>query len=101
MADTNSSENQVTESPTHQSQGTNPDVRAPGGVEENHSDEVEILGDQDATAKNDDLKRDENLGAKSKTLDDSKDAAEDLNEGNVDIVEPMERAVTSIQPSTP
>jgi hypothetical protein len=69
-----------------------------GGSKEDEDDEVDILTDQDLTEK---LVRsdDENLGAKSNSLDELEEEPEDFIEGEVDVKEQMDRAADAMDSS--
>jgi hypothetical protein len=59
---------------------------------ENGKDSEEILEDQDQTNFEDKLTRDENMGAKSYTLDTLEDEPADFARGEVDVKAQMDRA---------
>lgn len=59
---------------------------------EDRADELEILSDQDLTAKSDITSLDENLGAKSKSLGSLEDESPDFMRGELDVKEQMDRA---------
>lgn len=70
-----------------------------GGATENQNDEIDILTDQDLTEK---LSQsdDENLGAKSETLDSLEDDEPDaFLEGEIDVKEQMDRAADAMDSS--
>lgn len=71
----------------------------PGGNKEpieNHDDESQILADQDLTNENDITELDENLGAKSHSLDDLEKEPADFMRGEVDVKEQMERTTRAM-----
>lgn len=70
----------------------------PGEALENEADEADILSNQDATEKID-QEDDENLGAKSKSLDILEEEPEDFLEGEVDVKEQMDRAAKAMEAS--
>ncbi|HEY8270960.1 MAG TPA: hypothetical protein VIG33_08725 [Pseudobdellovibrionaceae bacterium] len=72
------------------------DIR--GEALENEADEADILGDQDLTEKMD-QSDDENLGAKSKSLDILEEEPEDFLAGEVDVKEQMDRAANAMEAS--
>lgn len=80
---------------------TVPGFTAPvaGGASEDESDEADILADQDLTEK---LSRadDENMGAKSESLDMLEDdEPDDFLEGEIDVKEQMDRAADAMDAS--
>jgi hypothetical protein len=62
-------------------------------------DENEILADQDQTLKKDLLVDDENMGAKTKSLDPLEDEPEDFVRGDLDVKEQMDRATDAVDAS--
>ena len=72
-----------------------------GGSEiyENKRDESDILADQDQTVVVDPLTRDENMGAKSTTLDGLEEEPGDFMRGEVDVKEQMDRAANALESS--
>jgi hypothetical protein len=66
---------------------------------ENKKDEADILADQDQTVPSDPLTQDENMGAKSMTLDASEEEPGDFMRGEVDVKEQMDRAADAIDSS--
>lgn len=87
-----------------QDEGRNSDLpgfteEIPGEAEENSQDEWEILADQDVTNKITDTD-DENMGAKSNSLDEFEDDEPDLFlTGEVDVKEQMDRAAEAMDSS--
>lgn len=72
----------------------------PGGNRstfENHDDESQILTDQDLTNEGDITELDENLGAKSNSLDDLENEPADFLRGEVDVTEQMERTARAME----
>ncbi|MGZ3804025.1 MAG: hypothetical protein ACXVB4_07450 [Pseudobdellovibrionaceae bacterium] len=69
-----------------------------GEASEDKDDETDILNDQDLTEKVD-FSDDENLGAKSKSLDVLEMEPEDFLEGEVDVKEQMDRAAEAMEAS--
>lgn len=69
-----------------------------GGASEDESDEADILADQDLTEK---LSRadDENMGAKSESLDQLEDEPDLFLEGEIDVKEQMDRAADAMDSS--
>lgn len=65
-------------------------------ADENHEDESQIIGDQDSTNENDITELDENLGAKSNSLDDLENEPADFLRGEVDVSEQMERTTRAM-----
>lgn len=66
----------------------------PGGVKtvfENHNDESQILTDQDLTNEEDIKELDENMGAKTNSLDDLENEPAEFIRGEVDVSEQIER----------
>lgn len=83
-----------------------PDPQMPGftqsaGAEifENKRDESDILADQDQTVPADRLTQDENMGAKSTTLDTLEDEPGDFMRGEVDVKTQMDRAADAVDSS--
>lgn len=71
-----------------------------GGIKtssENHDDEAQILTDQDLTNETDITELDENLGAKSNSLDDLENEPADFMRGEVDVTEQMERTTRAME----
>ena len=68
---------------------------------ENHEDESQILADQVSTNESDITELDENLGAKSNSLDDLEHEPDDFLRGEVDVTEQMERANRAMQSVLP
>ena len=63
----------------------------------NHDDESQILTDQDLTNEGDITELDENLGAKSNSLDDLENEPADFLRGEVDVTEQMERTARAME----
>ena len=66
----------------------------PGRVKtvfENHNDESQILTDQDMTNEEDIKELDENMGAKTNSLDDLENEPAEFIRGEVDVSEQIER----------
>lgn len=70
-----------------------------GDVSENGEDEAAILTDQDQTSFTDEETLDENMGAKSTSLDTLEDEPGDFLRGEVDVKEQMDRAADSLDRS--
>jgi hypothetical protein len=70
-----------------------------GDVFENKQDEADILADQDQTIAKDPLTRDENMGAKSTTLESLEDEPADFMRGEVDVKQQMDRAADALESS--
>lgn len=75
-----------------------------GEAPENSMDEKEILGDQDQTIYNGTKRTfrrrdDENMGAKSLSLDSLEDEPDDFIRGDVDVKEQMDRAADAMESS--
>ncbi len=68
-----------------------------GSSDENHEDEAQIITDQDLTNESDITELDENLGAKSNSLDDLENEPADFMRGEVDVTEQMERTTRAMQ----
>ncbi len=68
-----------------------------GAGDENHEDETQIITDQDLTNESDITELDENLGAKSNSLDDLENEPADFMRGEVDVTEQMERTTRAMQ----
>jgi len=66
---------------------------------ENKKDEADILTDQDQTNPSDRLTRDENMGAKSTTLESLEDEPAAFMRGEVDVKEQMDRAADALEAS--
>lgn len=64
---------------------------------ENHDDESQILTDQDLTNEGDITALDENLGARSNSLDTLEDDPADFLRGDIDVTEQMARASKAMQ----
>ena len=82
------------------------DASAPGFTQshrgeagENGEDEAIILGDQDQTLQHARTKTDENMGAKSTTLEPMEDEPSDFMRGEVDVKEQMDRAAGALESS--
>lgn len=71
----------------------------PGEASENEEDESEILTDQDLTEKLSQWTDDENMGAKSNSLDALEDEPDDFLTGEVDVREQMDRAAAAMDAS--
>lgn len=67
------------------------------GSSDDHDDEVQIISDQDLTNESDITELDENLGAKSNSLDDLENEPADFMRGEVDVTEQMERTTRAMQ----
>jgi hypothetical protein len=67
-------------------------VEIPTAVE-NHDDESQILTDQDLTNESDITVLDENLGAKSKSLDTLENEPAEFMRGEIDVSEQMTRTI--------
>ncbi len=67
------------------------------GSSDEHDDEVQIISDQDLTNELDITELDENLGAKSNSLDDLENEPADFMRGEVDVTEQMERTTRAMQ----
>lgn len=67
-----------------------------GNDSENKEDESGILTDQDQTAPMNDEPYDENMGAKSNSLDTLEDEPGDFLRGEVDVKEQMDRAADAL-----
>ncbi len=67
------------------------------GSSDEHDDEVQIISDQDLTNESDITELDENLGAKSNSLDDLENEPADFMRGEVDVTEQMERTTRAMQ----
>ena len=63
---------------------------------ENHDDESQRLADQDSTNEADITALDENLGAKSNSLDELENEPADFMRGEVDVTEQMERTTRAM-----
>jgi len=71
----------------------------PGGASEDENDEADILADQDLTEKLSQAD-DENMGAKSESLDELEDDEPDaFLEGEIDVKEQMDRAADAMDSS--
>jgi hypothetical protein len=70
----------------------------PGGASEDEADEIEILTDQDLTEKLG-TEDDENMGAKSESLDVLEEEPEPFLEGEIDVKEQMDRAADAMDSS--
>lgn len=66
---------------------------------ENKKDESDILADQDQTVQADRLTKDENMGAKSTTLESLEDEPSAFMRGEVDVKEQMDRAADALESS--
>ena len=66
---------------------------------ENKRDESDILADQDQTVSADALTADENMGAKSTTLEPLEDEPADFMRGEVDVKEQMDRTADAVDSS--
>lgn len=64
----------------------------PRNGNENEADEMQILSDQDETLKHKLSTLDENMGAKTQSLDSLEDETEDFMRGEIDVKEQMDRA---------
>lgn len=76
----------------------------PGGTKstfENHDDESQILSDQDLTNEGDIMELDENLGARTNTLDDLENEPADFMRGEIDVTEQMERTTRAMDAVIP
>jgi hypothetical protein len=71
----------------------------PGEANEDQRDESDILTDQDQTRKMDLLTDDENMGAKSSSLDALEDEPDDFIQGEVDVKTQMDRAADALDSS--
>lgn len=71
----------------------------PGGSSENENDEKDILTDQDQTKKIDLLSDDENMGAKSRSLDELDEEPDEFLRGDIDVKEQMDRAADAMNAS--
>lgn len=69
-----------------------------GGASEDKDDESDILSDQDLTEKISQAD-DENLGAKSNSLDELEEEPKDFIEGEIDVKEQMDRAADALDSS--
>jgi hypothetical protein len=65
-------------------------------AEENHEDESQIIADQDITNESDITELDENLGAKTNSLDDLENEPADFLRGEVDVTEQMARTARAM-----
>jgi hypothetical protein len=65
-------------------------------ISESHDDESQILGDQDLTNEDDITQLDENLGAKSNSLDELENEPGDFLRGEIDVTEQMERTTRAM-----
>jgi len=73
---------------------------ADGEASENEYDEQSIIGDQDETMIEGDINNlDENMGAKTYSLDTSEDEPEDFMEGELDVKQQMDRTAREIDAS--
>ncbi len=70
-----------------------------GDIFENKQDEADILADQDQTIAKDPLTQDENMGAKSTTLESLEDEPADFMRGEVDVRQQMDRAADALESS--
>lgn len=70
-----------------------------GEANEDQRDEMDILTDQDQTKKIDLLMDDENMGAKSSSLDALEDEPDDFIQGEVDVKTQMDRAADALDSS--
>ncbi len=70
-----------------------------GEAYENSDDEAQILADQDQTTPDDNLTRDENMGAPSNSLEAMEDEPGDFMRGEVDVKEQMDRAADAMDSS--
>lgn len=70
----------------------------PDGAElsENSGDESQIINDQDLTTKSDVESLDENMGAKSESLDTLEDENAEFMKGEVDVKDQMDRATDAM-----
>ncbi len=66
---------------------------------ENKKDESDILADQDQTGLTDRLTQDENMGAKSTTMESLEEEPGAFMRGEVDVKEQMDRAADAIESS--
>lgn len=71
----------------------------PGGASENERDESDILNDQDLTSKINMTADDENMGAKSRTLDSLEEEPDEFIRGDLDVKEQMDRAADALDAS--
>lgn len=69
---------------------------SPGEATESRNDASEILDDQDQTGENDALTRDENMGAKTYSLDTLEDEPGDFARGEIDVKTQMDRAAREL-----
>lgn len=67
-----------------------------GEATENRQDSSEILDDQDQTIANDALTRDENMGAKTYSLDTLENEPADFARGEIDVKAQMDRAARQL-----
>lgn len=69
-----------------------PDMDIENEMGEAQEDQAQILADQDQTLKGDVTGLDENMGARSETLDELEDEQSDFMRGEVDVKAQMDRA---------
>ena len=67
-----------------------------GEADENSNDEAQILADQDQTTPDNNLTRDENMGAPSNSLEAMEDEPGDFMRGEIDVKEQMDRAADAL-----
>lgn len=76
-----------------------PRIKSDADATENLRDEDEIINDQDLTRKQNLLRDDENMGAKSRSLDTLEDEPDEFIRGDLDVKEQMDRTTDAFDAS--